>query len=112
MISFFVTLFRLARAFRHGLADPEFRALFVVLVALIASGTAFYSTVEGWTVVDALYFSVMTLSTVGYGDLAPTTDLSKIYTIVYVLVGVGVFVAFITKLAVVRNEARPRPGPR
>jgi hypothetical protein len=60
--------------------DPEFRSLvFLVLVTLLG-GTIFYSTVEGWSVVDAFYFnSVTTLTTVGLGDLAPTTTMGKRY---------------------------------
>jgi len=99
MVSFFLTLLRLVRQLGRSLSDREFRVLFLVLTTTIAGGTIFYMTVERWTFVDALYFTVMTLATVGYGDLAPTTDLSKIFTILFVLVGVGVFVGFVTKLA-------------
>ena len=105
MTSFLMTLLRFLRAFSGALHDPEFRAMFLILVALLVSGTLFYSGVEGWSVIDALYFSVMTLATVGYGDLSPSTDLSKIFTILYVVVGVGVFLGFITKLQTGR-----RPG--
>ena len=100
MTSFFMTLLRFFSAFARSLEDPEFRAMFLILVALLVSGTVFYSGVEGWSVIDALYFSVMTLATVGYGDLAPSTGFSKIFTILYVIVGVGVFVSFIAKLRV------------
>ena len=59
----------------------------------------FYSVVEGWGIVDSLYFSVITLTTVGYGDLHPTSSLSKIFTIFYILLGIGVLMIFIEKLA-------------
>ena len=108
MSSFFLTIARFIRAFAHGLKDAEFRALLLVLVGLLVSGTIFYSTVEGWGLLDALYFSVTTLATVGYGDLHPTTPLSKVFTIVYIVLGVGVFVAFITK--VTAHETRRRRG--
>jgi voltage-gated potassium channel len=55
--------------------------------------------VEKWSVVDALYFSVTTLTTVGLGDLAPTTTLGKLFTIVYIFVGIGLIAGFITTLA-------------
>ncbi len=99
MFSFFMTAYRFVAAFVRSLTDPEFRGIFAVLVILIVSGTTFYSTVEGWPVVDSFYFCVMTLSTIGYGDLTPTTGLSKLFTVVYVFVGLGVFAAFIAKLA-------------
>ena len=110
MSSFVLTLLRFFRAFWRGLKDEEFRALFYVFLALLVSGTIFYSRVEGWSLLDALYFSVITLATVGYGDLHPTTTLSKLFTIFYILVGAGIFVAFITKVTL--YETRRREGRR
>ena len=108
MSSFLLTIARFLRAFGRGLKDAEFRALLFVLVGLLVSGTIFYSTVEGWGILDSLYFSVITLATVGYGDLHPTTPLSKVFTMVYIVLGVGVFVAFITK--VTAQETRRKRG--
>lgn len=99
MLGLFVTLWGFLVALARSQRDPELRALSVALVGLLAGGSAFYSTVEGWSPVDAVYFSVMTLATVGYGDLAPTTPVSKLFTAVYVIVGAGIFVAFITKVS-------------
>lgn len=99
MASFFVTLFRFSLAFFRGLRDPEFRTLFISLLTLLLSGTIFYSRVEKWGIVDSLYFCVMTISTVGYGDLHPTTAVSKIFTIIFLILGAGLFIGFITKVA-------------
>ena len=79
--------------------DPQFRSLGLLAGVAIASGTGFYSLVEGLRFVDALYFSVVTLTTVGYGDFAPKTDAGKLFTAVYVLVGVGILLAFVTTVA-------------
>ena len=106
MVAFLLTLARLFRGVWRGLKDAEFRALFALVGALLLSGTLFYRGVEGWSVLDSLYFSVTTLTTVGYGDLAPTTPGSKVFTIVYILVGVGVLVGFVGKLASHILEAR------
>ena len=46
-----------------------------------------------------MYFCVMTISTIGYGDFAPTTTLSKLFTIGIALSGTGLFVLIVTKLA-------------
>ena len=62
---------------------------------LFATGTVFYSLVEGWSVLNSLWFSVMTLLTVGFGDLVPTTAAGKVFTMLYVLVGAGVLLGFI-----------------
>jgi len=64
-------------------------ALFVVFVLLIF-GIWFFSHSEGWSLVDSFYFSVMTLTTVGYGDLVPTHDLSKIVTAIYGFVSIPI----------------------
>jgi hypothetical protein len=79
--------------------DPQFVSLGLLTVIAIASGTGFYTLVEGLRVVDALYFSVVTLTTVGYGDFAPKTDAGKLFTAVYVLLGIGLLLTFVTTIA-------------
>jgi voltage-gated potassium channel Kch len=79
--------------------DPETRALPVVAGALLLTGTIFYWRTEDWTLIQALYFSVVTLTTVGYGDLHPTSAGTQIFTIIYILTGLGVFVALLASVA-------------
>jgi len=79
--------------------DPETKALPPIVGVLLLSGTIFYWSVEDWTLIQALYFSVVTLATVGYGDLTPTSDFSRIFTIIYIFIGLGVLVAFLSSLA-------------
>jgi hypothetical protein len=78
--------------------DPHSRGLVLLVASLLIVGTLFYVIAEGWTVVDALYFSAMSLATVGYGDLVPGSDIAKLFTVVYVLCGVGIVVSFFTTL--------------
>lgn len=99
MLAFLVTLARFFRAIARAWSDPLFRSTLALTVVLLASGTAFYTTVERLTPLDALYLSVMTLTTVGYGDVHPVTAAGKVFTMIYVFVGVGVLVAFVTRLA-------------
>ncbi|MCE8005669.1 potassium channel family protein [Aestuariivita sp.] len=61
------------------------------LASIIGAGTVFYRFVEGWSWLDAYFFTVVTLSTVGYGSLVPATALGKIGTTVLIFVGLGVF---------------------
>src|SRR5918997_3033698 len=96
MIQYLLTLRRLVRgivgAWRR---DPRFRSLALLVVFTLLSGTIFYSTVEGWRVGDAFYFSVTTLTTVGLGDLAPSTTFGKLFTAVYIFAGLGLIAGFI-----------------
>ena len=100
MIEFFLTTLRLLRGMASAWkSDPEFRSLtFLVLVTLLG-GTIFYTTVEGWSVVDAFYFSVTTLTTVGLGDLTPQTTIGKLFTVVYIFAGIGIILGFIDAVA-------------
>lgn len=87
------------KALRAMLRDPETKVLAVSALLVIAVGTAFYTWNEGWTPIQALYFCVVTLATVGYGDLHPTNEVSQLFTIVYILGSVGIIAAFVTELA-------------
>ncbi|PLT47814.1 potassium channel family protein [Paenibacillus sp. FSL W8-1187] len=98
MFSFIVTSKRLLTAFFHAFKDKEFQGLFFILAVTLLSGTMFYRGVEGWRTIDALYFCVTTLTTVG-SSLEPATDFGKAFTIVYVFAGIGIMFGFIRILA-------------
>jgi voltage-gated potassium channel len=88
----FSTLRSLAR-------DPEGKVLLGSAITTVAVGTVVYMFLEGWDWIDALYFSVVTLATVGFGDLHPTTDEAKLFTIVYIIFGVGILAGFVSEVA-------------
>lgn len=106
MISLFFVVRRFFRAIRFGLRDPEFQAFGLGVITILIVGTIFYTVEEGWSVLDSLYFCVSTLTTIGFGDFAPTTALSKIFTIVYVFVGIGLLAGFITLVATYERRER------
>lgn len=89
-----------------GWSDREFRGLAIVLAAWITLGTLVYSFNEGWGVVESFYFSVMTLTTIGYGDFSPTDSAMQIYTVVYAVLGIGFFVSFNARLVQIAIETR------
>jgi len=95
MAPFFILLYRFFRSLWEGLKDRDFRALFFWVIGILAMGTWFYMRVEHWRPLDALYFTVTTLTTVGYGDFYPHTDAGKIFTIFYIFVGLGLLSGFI-----------------
>ena len=115
MLSFFLTVMRFLRALRRAWRDDLFRISFYLTLLILFSGTMFFATVEGLRWVDALYLSVVTLTTLGYGDLHPTTDAGKLFTVVYLLSGMGVMVTCVTRLAraMLHEPATDRaPGDR
>lgn len=95
-------------AIRAQLHDDAFRATLVLLVVLLVTGTIVYPILEGWSLLDSLYFCVVTLATVGYGDFHPVTDLGKLFTIVYILTGVGVLVVFASRVVNVMVTERSK----
>ena len=109
MIEFFVTTLRLVRSVASAWRrDPQFRSLVILVVVTLLGGTIFYSSVEGWSVVDAFYFSVTTLTTVGLGDLAPTTTVGKLFTVIYIFAGLSIILGFIETVA--KETLRLRGG--
>lgn len=98
MIPFLLTLLTFLRVIKKMLEDQRFRSLLYIAALTLATGTFFYHEVEGWRWLDSLYFSVITLATVGYGDFTPQTDLGKIFTILYIFLGLGILVSFITPI--------------
>lgn len=99
MVSFALTIIRFLRALRRAWRDPLFRSSFYLLLLILFSGTMFFATVEGLRWVDAFYLSVVTLTTVGYGDLHPVTDAGKIFTVIYLFTGMGVVITVVTRLS-------------
>ncbi len=73
------------------------RGLLLITLVTILIGSWFYyqfePTITNW--IDAYYFTVITLTTIGYGDIAPTTTPTKLFTTIYVFVGLGIIAGLI-----------------
>ena len=80
------------------------------VVLVLAVGTVVYHYLEGWTWVDAFYFSAVAGSTVGFGDLSPTTNWSKLFTVVYIFSSITIIGTFLDQRlkyhGVVRRQAQ------
>ena len=70
--------------------DEKVITAFLLIFILLGIGTFAYHNLEGWSYVDALYFTSMTITTVGYGDLVPSTDASKLFTIGFSFAGISI----------------------
>ena len=83
-----------------------------VLVLIV--GTVAYHYIEGWSWIDSLYFSAIAGSTVGFGDLVPSTDASKLFTIAYVFLAMSILGTFLDQRlkhhGVVRKRAETIVG--
>jgi voltage-gated potassium channel len=75
--------------------DKQYRDLIFTSAVIIGVGTVVYHYLEGLSWFDSLYFSVITLSTVGYGDISPQTIGGKLFTMLYVIIGIGIILSFV-----------------
>ncbi len=91
------------RSFDRILRHPRHQAFALSVVIVVVTGVVFYRLNEDWSVADSLYFTVIALTTIGFGDFAPTTTLSRLFTTVYAIIGVGL-VAILVHLIVSRAQ--------
>jgi voltage-gated potassium channel len=84
------------------------------LLAVLVLGSLGFVLLEGWNFFDALYMTVTTLTTVGYGEIHPLSRLGKAYNMVLILAGMGILLYLITSLArvVVEGQIREALGKR
>lgn len=81
---------QLASGLRKGLSG---------IALVLVFGTVGYALIEGWSVRDALYMTVITISTVGLAEVHPLSDAGRMFTILLIFVGVGVMAYCLTRLA-------------
>ncbi len=80
------------------LQDDEYRDLLITTIIILTIGTITYHYLEGWSILDSLYFSIVTLTTIGYGDFSPQTDEGKLFTIIYIIIGIGMILSFVNTI--------------
>jgi len=61
----------------------------VILASIIAAGTIGYTLIEGWSLIDAVYMTMITISTVGYGEVHPLSAAGRIFSIFLIVGGVS-----------------------
>ncbi len=71
-----------------------FQLLAGATVTILFVGTIVFHLIEKWSLLNSYYFSVITLTTVGYGDFTPTTPFGKIFATFYIFLGIGIIATF------------------
>ncbi|RMG39766.1 MAG: potassium channel protein [Candidatus Dadabacteria bacterium] len=104
--------------FRRRLSRGDFRRpsrdmgeLFLLLFAIILVvllGASGYTLIEDWSFFDSLYMTIITLSTVGYGEVHPLSPAGRIFSICLIIVGVGVAMVVLTSLSQIIIERQMR----
>jgi hypothetical protein len=78
---------------------PLLRSPGVLVTLTLASATIFYRNAEGWPWLDTALYSVATLATIAHPALAPVTLAGKIFTILFIIVGIGLFMTLAVRIA-------------
>ena len=86
------------------LLDKNARPIFLYAGLVVLIGAMLYHWLEGWTWLDSFYFVIVTLTTIGYGDLSPTTPLTKLITIFYAINGVAILLMLLDEIRRVRGR--------
>lgn len=81
----------------HRKLGEDFYLVLIVL-ALLLIGSVGYTLIEGWSFLEGLYMTVITLSTVGYSEVRPLSEAGRVFTLVLIIVGVGVAGYVLSKL--------------
>jgi voltage-gated potassium channel len=87
------------------------KILLIIFVALIVAGTIGFMAIEDKPLIDAAYYVIVTVATVGYGDIHPVTPAGKLFAIVLIITGVGIFlgvIANVTEIMLAKREIESR----
>jgi voltage-gated potassium channel len=93
-------------------ARARIRIVLLAVLAAIALGTIIFHLVEGWSILDSLYVTAQTVTTVGFGDITPRTALGRAFATVFMIVGVGIVLYALTSTvqSIVHSELFARYG--
>ncbi len=74
----------------------QFRAAAILILIVMPIGIAGYMEIEGYSFLDAVWLTIITLTTIGYGDINANTNIGKLFTIGLVLVGLSALTFFLS----------------
>lgn len=83
---------RIKKFFTHLLANYSILFFVGIIVIIVLIGTIWFHFIEWWDVFHSFYFTTVTMSTIGYGDMAPLTYWGKVMSIIYGFMGAPLFI--------------------
>ena len=86
------------------LLDKQARPIFYYAGVNVVTGALLYHWLEGWNLLDSLYFVIITLTTIGYGDFSPTMPITKLLTIFYGLNGAAILLMLFDEIRRLRRH--------
>src|SRR5215213_11173039 len=88
------------------------RIVLLAVLAALAFGTLTFHLLEGWSILDSLYVTAQTVTTVGFGDITPRTALGRVFATLFMIVGVGIVLYALTSTvqSIVHSELFARYG--
>ena len=88
------------------------RIVLIAVLAAIAVGTVVFHLLEGWSILDSLYVTAQTVTTVGFGYITPRTTAGRVFATVFMMVGVGIVLYALTSIvqSIVHSELFARYG--
>lgn len=94
--------------------NQHFKVSVILLLLIILMGSAGYMIIENWSFLDAIYMTIITISTVGYSEVHPISKMGKVFTVFLVFGGVGfsVYVAAAVVQFMVEGQIRTILGRR
>ena len=72
----------------------QFRTATILIIIVVPLGIGGYMLIEGRSFVEAVWLTIITLSTIGYGDLVPISDVGRLFTLVMIFFGLGALLFF------------------
>jgi voltage-gated potassium channel len=93
----------------------QIRVILTTLLLLIIGGTVLFHSLEDYTIIQSFYFTVTTMTTVGFGDIVPTNDTTRLAVSLYILVSVSLYISLATHfgphyLQYHHNRAKKKKG--